>query len=301
MSTTEELKSPRRPGPADPGWEASDESSDPGSHEVIIRPSRGWIAINWRELIQSHELFASLVQRDLKIRYKQTVLGVAWAVLQPLLMTIIFTFIFSRIPGVAPEGVPFPLFVLAGLVPWTFFSNAVSAAGMSLISQQQLLTKIYFPRLYVPASTVGAQLVDLSVGLSLFAILLPFYRVAPGPWILAVPPLMLLTFLAAFGVGLIMAAATVLYRDLRFVIPFAMQILMFTSPVFYSPGILPRPVQLLVSVNPMVGIIGGYRASILGGSWDPASLAISVASTAGLLLFGLFFFRKSERLFADVI
>ncbi len=271
-----------------------------GDIETIIRPSKGWIAINWRELVQSRELFDTLVMRDIKIRYKQTVLGVAWAVIQPLLTMVVFTFLFSKIAGIKPPGVPYALFVFAGLVPWTFFTNAVSGSGLSLINQQQLLTKVYFPRIFVPASTAGAFLVDLLIGLLLFGLLLPIYGYAPSWAIFTLPLIAGLTFAAALGLGLTLAAATILFRDLRFVIPFLMQILMFASPVFYPPEILSRPMQYAVALNPMTGIIGAYRWAILGMPLDLAILAISTASTFALLLFGLFFFRRTERLFADL-
>lgn len=295
MSTTDQLNAPTLADAGPPGLDHG-----PGSIETIIRPSKGWIPVDWRELYNSRELFDTLVFRDIKVRYKQTVLGVAWAVIQPLLTMVVFTALFGRFPGVKTPGIPYALFVFAGLVPWTFFTNAVSGAGLSLVNQQQLLTKIYFPRLFVPAAVVGAYLVDLAIGLMLFAVLLPFYHFTPSWWVLALPLVVVLNFVAAFGVSLILAAMTILYRDLRFVIPFLMQILMFASAVFYRPDNLTRPQQLAVSLNPMWGIIGAYRASILGMPLDWASLAISAASSAAMLWFGLNFFRKTERLFADI-
>ena len=297
MSTTDHPPMPAhlvpRETPDDPGgW---------GSIETVIRPSQGWIPVDWQELIRCRELFETLVFRDVKLRYKQTVLGVAWAVIQPVLTMIVFSILFGRFAGVRTEGIPYPLFVFAGLVPLLFFTNSVSGAGMSLVSQQQLLTKIYFPRLFVPGATIGAYMVDLLIGLSLFAILLPMFRFTPSWWILTLPFLIVLTFAAALGLGLILAAMTILYRDLRFVIPFLTQLLMFATPVFYRPEQLPsRTVLLVVSLNPMTGIIGAYRGAILGIPFDWASLAISVLSTAAMLFFGLNFFRKSERHFADI-
>jgi lipopolysaccharide transport system permease protein len=279
---------------------ASPAEDEAGSIETIIRPSRGWIAIDWAELLHSHELFATLVLRDIRIRYKQTVLGVAWAVIQPVFTMVVFTVVFGRIVGVKTDDVPYPLFALAALVPWTFFTNAVAAAGLSLITQQHLLTKIYFPRLYVPAATVGGFLVDLAIGLALFGLLLPFYGRMPGWGILALPAIIALTFLAAVGLGLTLAASTVMYRDLRFVIPFALQTLMYVSPVIYKADVMPRPAQLAAALNPMFGIINAYRSSLLGMPWDLPTLAISTTSTAILLAFGLFFFRRTERLFADI-
>lgn len=279
----------------------SEDESGLGSIETVIRPSQGWIAVNWSEIFHSRELFYTFVSRDVRIRYKQTVLGVAWAVIQPLFTMIVFSVIFGRLVGIQTDGVPYPLFAFAALVPWTFFSNSVGGAGLSLLTQQNLLTKIYFPRLFVPAATIGGFLVDLGIGLGLFAILLPIYGYWPGWGLMALPFVVALTFVAALGIGLILAAATVLYRDLRFVIPFALQILMYISPVIYKADQLPRPIQYVAALNPMFGIINAYRSSILGMPWDLGSLAASTASALGLLAFGLFFFRKTERLIADIV
>jgi lipopolysaccharide transport system permease protein len=296
MSTTDELQSTLRPTPTD------DLSLDysPASIETIIKPRLGWIAVNWAELYQSHELFYTLIIRDLKVRYKQTVLGVAWAVIQPVFTMVVFTVIFGRLVGVNSGSVPYPLFVFAALVPWTFFTNAVTGAGLSLVANQNMLTKIYFPRLYVPAATIGGFLVDMGIGLTLFLFLLPFYGYYPGWSLLALPFVIALTFTAAFGIGLILAAATVLYRDLRFVIPFCLQSLMYVSPVIYGADKIPRSLQPVAALNPMLGIINAFRSSILNMPWDFPSLAISIVSTAGLFIFGLFFFRKTERLIADI-
>ena len=278
--------------------EPADKASPP---ERIIQASEGWIGIDWNEVYQSRELFDTLIIRDIKIRYKQTVFGVAWAILQPLLTMLVFNVIFNRIPGVKPEGIPYPLFLFAGLVAWTFFTSAVTSAGTSLLAQQGLLTKIYFPRLYVPASTVGAYLVDMAIGLALFVFLMPYYHYYPSINIIFLPLILLLIFCAAFGQGLVLASLTILFRDLRFVIPFLMQLVMFASPLFYQTKILPRPVQLLVAINPLTGIINAFRWSILGLPLDWSSLLISVAVTTVVLIFGLFFFRKTERYLADLL
>ncbi len=275
-------------------------SIDPGSVEITIKPSRGWIAIDWNELYQSRELFDTMILRDIKIRYKQTVLGVGWAVLQPLATMTIFTLVFGSFEGVKPVGIPYPLFVLAGLVPWTFFTNAVTSSGTSLLNQQHMLSKIYFPRLYIPASTAGAYLVDMAIGLCLFGFLLPFFRYVPSINVVFLPFAIVLTFAAALGLGLIFASMTILYRDLRFVIPFLMQVMMYASPLFFQPKILPRPIQLLVSINPVSGIITTFRWCILGLPLDIPSLMISVVVTIFVLTFGLFFFRKTERFFTDI-
>jgi lipopolysaccharide transport system permease protein len=296
MSTTHQLQKPLRPDPVD------DLALNSGAStiETIIKPRLGWIAVNWGELAQSHELFATLVIRDLKVRYKQTVLGVAWAVIQPVFTMVVFTVIFGRMVGVNSGSVPYPLFVFAALVPWTFFNNSVTGAGLSLLVNQQMLTKIYFPRLYVPTATVGGFLVDMGIGLALFFFLMPIYRYYPGWGLLALPFVVVLTFAAALGIGMILAAATVMYRDLRFVIPFVLQSLMYVSPVIWGVHQLPQWLRPWAALNPLYGIINAFRSSILGTPWDLFSLAMSVVTTAGLFVFGLFFFRKTERLIADI-
>jgi lipopolysaccharide transport system permease protein len=299
MSTTDHIGKKTSSGSDGFGLPDADEVSGSGSIETVIQSRPGWIAINWDELIHSHELFYTLVLRDLMVRYKQTVLGVAWAVIQPVFTMIVFTFIFGRL--VIKTDAPYPLFVYAGLVPWTFFSNSVTGASMSLLAHQNLLTKIYFPRLYVPAATIGGFLVDMAIGLGLFVILMPYYHYWPSWSLLTLPLVIGLTFVATLGVGLTLAALTILYRDLRFVIPFALQIMMFLSGVILPLDRYSRPVQLAAALNPMYGIIGAYRSSILGYSWDFGTLAVSILSTAGLMAFGLFFFRKTERLIADMV
>ena len=283
------------------GSKGLEPGSELGPPERIIQASEGWIGIDWKELYQCRELFDTLIVRDIKIRYKQTVFGVAWAILQPLATMIVFNVIFIRIPGVKPDDVPYPLFLFAGLVAWTFFTSAVTTAGTSLLAQQGLLTKIYFPRLYVPASTVGAYLIDMAIGLGLFMILMPYYHYYPSINIIFLPFIILLIFCAALGQGLVLASLTILFRDLRFVIPFIMQLMMFASPLFYQTKILPRSVQLMVAMNPLTGIINAFRWSILGLPLDWASLLISIIVTTFVLVFGLFFFRKTERYLADLL
>lgn len=301
MSTTDHLKASPSMIAADPRQTVDDDNSGPGSVVTVIRPRTGWIAVNWAELIHSHELFATLVGRDLMIRYKQTVLGVAWAVLQPLATMIVFSLVFGRTLNVQTGDLPYPMFVLAGQIPWMFFSLAVANASTSLLQHQNLLTKIYFPRLYVPAATIGSALVDMGIGLCLLFVLMPFFGLFPGWGILALPLMVLLAFVATLGFGLTLSALTILYRDLRFVIPFALQLGMFVSPVLYKMDRMSRPLQYLAALNPMYGIINGFRSSILGEPWDLPTLAVSVLSASSALLFGMFFFRKTERLMSDIV
>jgi lipopolysaccharide transport system permease protein len=268
--------------------------------ETIIQPRKGWIAIDWGELWESRELLFFLIWRDVSVRYKQTVLGVAWAVLQPVFSMVVFTIIFGNLAKIPSEGHPYAVFVYAGLLPWMFFSNAVSGSSNSLVNQQALLTKIYLPRLFVPAAAIGGGLVDFAVSFAVFICLMIFYRVMPGVGMLAVPFLLLLAMIAALGVGLVLAALTVTYRDFRYVIPFMVQAWMYLSPVIYPTSIVPPKWQWLLALNPMVGVIEGFRSALLGSAWNVTTLIVSTVSASVALTYGLFYFRKTERRFADV-
>ena len=298
MST---LEQPPFASDLEPGSSPGNDPDNPGLVERHLSPSKGWIAIDWAEIYQSRDLLHTLVMRDVRVRYKQTVLGVGWAIIQPLASMIVFTLVFSNFPGVKPPGVPYPLFLLAGLIPWNFFNNAVNMAGTSLLAQQHLISKIYFPRVFVPASTVGTNLVDMLVGFLLFGLLMPYYHVMPSVNLIFLPFVLLLTFMAAFGFGLVFASVTVLYRDLRFVVPYMMSLLMYASPIFYQTSILSRKMQLIVAVNPVTGLISSYRWCILGQPLELQALTISVVVTIIVLIFGLFFFRRTERFIADLI
>ncbi len=268
--------------------------------EIVIQPRPGWIAINWKELWESRELLAFLIWRDVTVRYKQTVLGVAWAVLQPVFSMVVFSVIFGNLAKMPSEGIPYPVFVYAGLLPWMFFSNAVNGASNSLLSQQALLTKIYLPRLFVPASAVGGGVVDLGVSFVVFALLMVIYRVVPTFSILALPFLVLLTMMAATGIGLALAAITVTYRDFRYVVPFLIQAGLYLSPVIYPVDLVPEKWRWVLALNPMTGIIDGFRASLIGKPWNLPALLVAVAMSSILLAYGLFYFRRMERRFADI-
>jgi len=276
------------------------EEAPQAARELVIRPRTGWIAIDWRELWEARELLYFLILRDVKVRYKQTVLGVAWAVLQPLFTMIVFTVIFGRFAKIPSDGVPYSLFVFAGLLPWTFFSSTISQASLSLMNQQSLLTKIYLPRLFVPASTIGTGLIDLGVSFVVFGIMMIWFGVPIGPGLLAVPMLVLLAASASLGVGLTLASLIVTYRDFRYVVPFLVQLWMYLSPVIYPVSLVPERWQPLLALNPMTGVVDGFRSALLGLPWNVTTLSISSASSLLLLAYGLFYFRKTERSFADV-
>jgi lipopolysaccharide transport system permease protein len=301
MSTTEPSTTLLLPDPTPLDALEGESGLDPV--ETVIRPRSGWVAVDWSEMLRARELLYYFVWRDVKIRYKQTVLGVAWAVLQPLFTMAVFTLVFGRMANMASMtgGTPYPVFVFTGLIFWTYFSASVTNAGMSLVTQQHLLTKVYFPRLFIPISCIGTHLVDLAVSLVIFAILLGFYGVTPSWQTPALIPLIGLMTMAAIGLGCVCAALTVLYRDVRYIVGFAMQIMMYVSPVIFPPELLPARYHPILAMNPMFGLIDGCRSAVLGTPWHPLTLAISTASSMALFALGLFYFRKTERRFADLV
>jgi len=268
----------------------------------IIEPKKGWIPIDFEEIWKYRELLYFLTKRDIKVRYKQTVLGGLWAIIQPLSTMIVFTLFFGKLAQIPSDGIPYPIFVYAGLLPWNYFSNALSASGNSLIESQNLITKIYFPRLIIPASASLAGLLDFCVAITVLGILMIFYQFVPGIEILLFPALVGLTFMCAVGVGLWLSALNVEYRDIRYVIPFLIQIWMFVSPVIYPVDLIDHKYQWLLALNPMGGIIDAYRASLLGYKpVDWTLLFISSSIIFALFLSGVLYFRRMEKTFADVV
>ena len=278
--------------------------------ELVIQPTKGWIGIDWSELFRFRELLYFLVWRDVKVRYKQAVLGVGWAVLEPTLNMIVFTAIFGVAAGLRsnlPPDMPYAVFVFAGLVPWKLFATAMSQGGMSLVNQQNLLTKIYFPRLFVPTATVGSALVDMALQFVVFAGILAYYGFVPSWQIVFLPFLIALTAVMATGVAYLLSALTVTYRDFRFLIPVMVQVWMYLSfiPIPVPPSLRnSEKWQTLLAFNPMYGIVSAFRACITGNpsavGFHPWHLALSVAIAAGVFVLGLFYFRKTERRFADI-
>jgi lipopolysaccharide transport system permease protein len=268
---------------------------------VLIQPSKGWRALDLRELWRFRELVYFLALRDIKVRYKQTALGVAWVLLQPLLAMGIFSIVFGQ-RGLAANGVPYPLFVVSGLVPWFYFSNATSGASGSIVGNTQLISKVYFPRLAIPLAAVLANLVDLSIGLLLELGLLLVFGVGLGLQLLALPLLVALVVLTALAVSVWLAALDVQYRDVRYAVPFLVQVWLFATPVIYSSADVPDRWRLLLTLNPMTGVIEAFRWSLLG-TGDPPVFAVlgSIVIVAVLLTTGLLYFRRMERTFADVI
>jgi lipopolysaccharide transport system permease protein len=269
---------------------------------VTIEPGRSWLVADLRDVWQFRELLYFLAWRDVKVRYKQTALGVAWAVLQPMLTMVIFTLLFGTLAGIGSDGIPYPLFAYSGLVLWTFFASALGHSGNSLVGNANLITKTYFPRMIIPAAAVGAGLVDMGIAFVMQLVLMAVYGVGIGVGIAVVPLLMLLMTLLALGTGMWLSAVNVRWRDVRFVVPFLVQLWMFASPVIYPSSMLPSAWRWLLIVNPVTGIIENFRVALFGGrSFDWTALAASTAITLLLLAGSASFFHRTEKSFADVI
>lgn len=278
-----------------------------------IEATPGWRAVNFKELYQYRELLWILAARDIKVRYKQTALGAAWAILQPLLTMVIFTVVFGRLAGLDKhiEGnIPYPIYSLCALLPWMFFANSLTQAGNSLVSNQNMLKKIYFPRLVMPIASIMSSLVDLAVAFLVFAAMLVVYSVHGQPIIptlalLTLPGFVLLAFLAALAVGLWLSALNVEYRDVRYVIPFLVQFWMYATPIAYPSSLIREKSEILYTIyglNPMVGVVDGFRWALLGTGNPPGfMLLVSILSTVVLLVAGLFYFRRMEKSFADLV
>lgn len=271
------------------------------STELILRPRKGWQPVDLQEMYKSRELFGFLVWRDIKIRYKQTVLGGLWAVFQPLLAMLIFTVFFNRLAGIRSDGSPYPLFAYSGLVLWTFFANAVSMSSNSLVGNQVLVSKIYFPRIFIPLASIGALMLDLFVGLLLLFVLMFYYHWPLTVGVLLLPLYMLGTLLASSGLGLLLSALNVRFRDVKYAVPFFIQMGLFVSPVIYPLEYVPRRYQPFMGLNPMSGMIVGFRQAALGGPTNWGLVGASLATSVVLFIAGLFIFRRMERRFADII
>ena len=269
---------------------------------VVILPQRGALAIDFRELWAYRELLFLLAWRDATVRYKQSVAGVGWALIQPVLMMIIFTTIFGRFAGLPSEGVPYSVFTLCALVPWNYFSRSLGDSSNSLVGAGYLITKIYFPRLIIPISKIFAGLIDFAIAFVLLIALMIWHGIVPSAGIVLLPAFMLMAMLAALAVGLWLTALNVTYRDVGFVVPFLLQVWMYASPVAYSTSIVPERWRTLYALNPMAGVIEGFRWALLGKQApDPLFVGVSMTIVLILLASGLYYFGRMERSFADVI
>jgi lipopolysaccharide transport system permease protein len=269
---------------------------------ITIQPSQSLSILNLRELWAYRELFYFLVWRDVKVRYKQTLLGMMWAVLQPLFMMFIFTLFFGRLANMPSEGIPYPLFAYTALLPWTFLSNAVISSGNSLVTNANLITKVYFPRILIPAAAVGAGLLDFAIAFVILIVLMLYYGVMVSPKIAMLPVLVLMTTTLAFAVGLWLAALNVKYRDVRHALPFLMQIWMFLSPIIYPASLAQGKLRWLLLLNPLAGIIEGYRSALFAQKeFDWMMLGVSALLTMILLTYSVIAFRRMEKGFADTV
>jgi lipopolysaccharide transport system permease protein len=268
---------------------------------VVIEKGRPWAALNLRDLWAYRELLYFLMWRDIKVRYKQTLLGAAWAVIQPLVLMLIFTYFFGRLARVDTEGVPYPIFFYTGVTLWTFFSNAVLSGANSLIGNTNLITKVYFPRLIIPSASVGAGLVDFTIASVLLVGLLVYYNF-PVTWnYLLLLPIVALSTLLALGMGIWLSALNVKYRDIRYALPFLIQVWMFLSPILYPASLVPEEWRWMLALNPLTGLIEGFRAALFGKEIDWRALGYSTGFTFTMLVYASYTFRRMERYFAEFI
>jgi lipopolysaccharide transport system permease protein len=307
VPSDEAASEPAVPPPAD-AVPAPTVGSAPELPTTFIRPASGWQLVNVRELWQYRELLFFLTWRDVKVRYKQTLLGAAWAILQPALMMIVFTIFFGRMAKVSSGDLPYPIFVFAGLLPWTFFATAMANAGNSVVGSERLITKIYFPRLAVPLAAVGAAVVDFAIAFLMLIVLMVFYRmrgapIHPGVTFLMMPVIFALIVLAATGIGTFLAALNVAYRDFKYVLPFLVQLWLFATPTVYMQPSAESSakMQFALAINPMAGLIASFRSAVLGSPIPWHHLALSAVIVGIVFIGGCLYFRKVEDSFADII
>ncbi len=267
-----------------------------------IEPSEGFVPIKFKELWEYRELLYFLVWRDVKVRYKQTALGVAWAIIQPVMTMLVFSIFFGKLAKLSSDGIPYPIFSFAALVPWTLFSNGLTQATNSLVASSNLIKKVYFPRLIIPIATVLAGVIDFLLAFGVLLILMIYYGIIPTINTLWLPLFLLLTIISSLAVSLWLSALNVEYRDIKYVIPFLTQIWLFATPIAYSSTLLSEPWRTVYGLNPMVGVVDGFRWALLGTNTPPGMMAIASTVTALILLFsGAFYFRRMEKTFADTI
>lgn len=270
-------------------------------HVTVIEPASGWRMLDWRELWAYRELLWVLTARDIKVRYKQTVLGAGWAILRPFLTMVIFSVVFGQLAKMPSDGYPYPVFVYAALLPWTFFSNAINASAQSLVGSAHLVSKVYFPRLIIPLASAGAGLLDLIISTGILLLMMLWYGVG-WSWNLAAAPLLLMAVVfAALGVGTLLSALTVAYRDFTHINPFLVQVWMYVTPVIFPVSLVPERWQWVLYLNPMTGLVEGFRSAFLGKPFDVVGLGVSFLVAAALFVTGITYFEKVERRFADII
>jgi len=287
--------------------ETRSEPHAPGStsqetFDIMIRPSRGWVALNLRELWRFRGLLYFLAWRDVKVRYKQTALGALWAIIQPVMTMVIFTVIFNRVAKINSGGIPYPIFSYCGLLPWTFFAYAMMQSSSSLVGNANLISKVYFPRLLMPIASTLAGLMDFAIAFLVLIGMMAYYHVTPSPALVLLPGFLLLALAAALSVGIWLSALNVQYRDVRYTVPFLTQIGLYVTPVAYPMSLSSGKLHTILALNPMAGVVEGFRWALLGQQGlDVGSLALSATMTLLALTGGLFYFRRMERRFADVV
>lgn len=280
---------------------ATSRTPNPPIAPTIIAPSRGWVSLKLDELWKFRELLFFLTWRDVKVRYRQTLLGVTWVVLQPLATMLIFTIFFGNLANLPTDGIPKPIFYFSGLLPWQFFATALAAAANSVVNSSNLIKKVYFPRLAVPIASTLAALVDFAIAFVVLLALMAFYGIMPTANVLLLPLFTLLALATVLGVGFWLSALNVQYRDVRYVVPFLTQFWMFATPVVYPASLLPEHWRAFYGLNPMAGVVEGFRWALLGNEPPQSLIAVSSLVALGLLVSGAFYFRRTERKFADVI
>jgi lipopolysaccharide transport system permease protein len=281
---------------------ASASAAGDSTPAVLIRPSRGWVSFQLRDLWEYRELLYFLIWRDLKVRYKQTVLGAAWAIIQPFFTMVVFSVVFGRLAKIPSEGVPYPIFTYCALLPWNYFAGAIDRSGKSLVSSAGLITKVYFPRLVIPLAAATAGTVDFAIAFVILIAMMFFYGITPTVAVLTLPALLLLALAMALGVGLWLSALNVQYRDVGYVIPFLVQVWLYASPVAYPSSLVPERWRVLYGLNPMAGVVEGFRWALLGTGQAPGSmLAVSALVVIAVFISGLYYFRRMEDTFADVV
>ena len=279
-----------------------EQSADEPDFALTIEPTKGWAPLKLKALWRYRELLYFLTWRDIKVRYKQTALGASWAVIQPLLTMVIFTVVFGHFARVPSDGVPYPIFSYCALLPWTFFAYAMGQSANSLVGNANLISKVYFPRLVIPIAASLAGLVDFAIAFVVLLGMMVFYHVIPTAAVVTLPLFLLLAMGAALAVGIWLSALNVQYRDVRYTVPFLTQVWLYATPIAYPAGIIRGKWHLIFALNPMTGVVEGFRWAVLGkGGLDGASLAISSAATVVALIGGLFYFRRMEQRFADVV
>ncbi|MEQ1885614.1 MAG: ABC transporter permease [Bryobacteraceae bacterium] len=278
------------------------EAGQPEVPVIVLEPSRGYLHLKLREVWEYRELLYFLTWRDVKVRYRQTAIGAAWVVIQPLMTMLVFTVLFGRLAKMPSDGLPYPIFAFAGLLPWQLFSSALTGAANSLVGNQNLIAKVYFPRLIIPLSGILGSLVDFAVSFAILLVLMAYYRIWPTAAVWALPLFILLAMTTALAVGLWSAALNVKYRDVRHIIGFVVQFWMYATPVAYPSSLIPEKWRVLMGLNPMSGVVEGFRWALLGGqpTYGPL-LGVSIVAVLVLLIGGLIYFRRTESTFADII